>query len=45
MAASFEDGPLWDRLDLNVVRQNNPEILSFRSLLKADPQQALEGRS
>ncbi|MFD9900720.1 NmrA/HSCARG family protein [Mesorhizobium sp. NPDC059025] len=42
MAASLETGPLADHVDLNVMRQINPEIISFRSWLSANGRKAFE---
>ncbi|WP_244564614.1 NmrA/HSCARG family protein [Rhizobium sullae] len=41
MAKSLEDGPLAERVDLNAMREINPEILSFRSWLAGSGRQAL----
>jgi len=42
MAASLETGPLADHVDLNAMRQINPEIISFRSWLSANGRKAFE---
>ena len=42
MAASLETGPLADHVDLDVMRQINPEIISFRSWLSGDGLKAFE---
>lgn len=41
IAASLEDGPLADHVDLNFVRKIYPEILSFRSWLSGAGREAL----
>ncbi|UWU15998.1 NmrA/HSCARG family protein [Rhizobium sullae] len=41
MAKSLEDGPLAERVDLNAMREINPEILSFRTWLAGSGRQAL----
>jgi uncharacterized protein YbjT (DUF2867 family) len=40
MAASLDEGPLSDHVDLNVMREINPEILSFRSWLAGSGRKA-----
>ena len=42
MAASLEEGPLADHVDLNVMREINPEILSFRSWLAGSGRKAFD---
>jgi hypothetical protein len=42
MAWSLENGPLAEHVDLNAVREINPEILSFRSWLGTSGRRALE---
>ncbi|CAM5383861.1 NmrA/HSCARG family protein [Mycolicibacterium aubagnense] len=42
MAASLETGPLADHVDLNAMRQINPEIIPFRSWLSANGRKAFE---
>jgi uncharacterized protein YbjT (DUF2867 family) len=42
IAASLETGPLADHVDLDVMRQINPEIISFRSWLSGDGLKAFE---
>lgn len=41
MASSLEDGPLAERVDLNLMRALNPELLSFRSWLAGSGRAAL----
>lgn len=41
MASSLEDGPLAEHVDLNVMRELNPELLSFRSWLAGGGREAL----
>ncbi len=41
MARSLEDGPLAEHVDLNAMREINPEILSFRSWLATRGRNAL----
>ncbi|GGB02820.1 NmrA family transcriptional regulator [Brucella endophytica] len=41
MARSLENGPLAEQVDLNVMREINPEILSFRSWLATSGRKAL----
>jgi uncharacterized protein YbjT (DUF2867 family) len=42
LAASLDEGPLADHVDLNVMREINPEILSFRSWLAGSGRKALD---
>jgi len=42
MASSLEDGPLAEHVDLNVMRELNPELLSFRSWLAGSGREALD---
>lgn len=42
MAWSLENGPLAEHVDLNAMREINPEILSFRSWLGTSGRRALE---
>jgi uncharacterized protein YbjT (DUF2867 family) len=42
MAASLENGPLSEHADLAVLRQINPEILSFRAWLEGSGRKAFE---
>ncbi|WP_092990610.1 NmrA/HSCARG family protein [Rhizobium sp. NFR03] len=42
MAWSLENGPLAEQVDLNVMRELNPEILSFQSWLGTSGRQALD---
>ncbi|PSS59930.1 NmrA family protein [Ensifer sp. NM-2] len=42
MAKSLEDGPLAERVDLNAMREINPELLSFRSWLAGNGRRALD---
>ncbi|TCV96791.1 NmrA/HSCARG family protein [Biostraticola tofi] len=42
MAESLEAGPLSDHVDLRLMRQINPQIISFRSWLAAEGYQAFE---
>lgn len=42
MAWSLENGPLAEHVDLNVMREINPEIRSFRSWLATSGRKALE---
>ena len=42
MAKSLEDGPLSERVDLDAMREINPELLSLRSWLAGSGRQALE---
>lgn len=42
MASSLEDGPLAEHVDLNVMRELNPELLSFRSWLAGIGREALD---
>lgn len=41
MARSLEDGPLAERVDLNAMREINPELLSFRAWLAGSGRKAL----
>lgn len=41
LAAILDNGPLADHVDMNVMRQINPEILSFRSWLAGSGRKAL----
>lgn len=42
MAKSLEDGPLAERVDLNAMREINPELLSLRSWLAGNGRRALD---
>jgi uncharacterized protein YbjT (DUF2867 family) len=42
MAASLEDGPLAEHVDLDAMRELNPELLSFRSWLASSGRKALD---
>jgi uncharacterized protein YbjT (DUF2867 family) len=42
LAASLDGGPLADHVDLNVMREINPKILSFRSWLAGSGRKALD---
>jgi len=42
MAKSLEDGPLSEKVDLNTMREINPELLSLRSWLAGSGRGALE---
>ncbi len=42
MAKSLEDGPLAEKVDLNAMREINPELLSLRSWLAGSGRGALE---
>lgn len=42
ISASLEDGPLADHVDMDVMHEINPEVVSFRSWLADSGQQALE---
>ena len=42
LAAILDDGPLADHVDMNVMRQINPEIVSFRSWLAGSGRPALD---
>ena len=42
MAKSLEDGPLAECVDLNAMREINPELLSFRSWLAGNGRRALD---
>lgn len=42
MAASLDAGPLADHVDLNVMREINPEMLSFRSWLAGSGRKAFD---
>lgn len=42
MAKSLEDGPLAERVDLNAMREINPELLTFRSWLAGNGRRALD---
>lgn len=42
MAFSLEDGPLAELVDLNVMRELNPELLSFKSWLSGRGRKALD---
>jgi uncharacterized protein YbjT (DUF2867 family) len=42
LAKSLDEGPLADHVDLNVMREINPEILSFRSWLAGSGRKALD---
>lgn len=41
LSASLDEGPLADHVDMNVMREINPEILSFRSWLAGSGHKAL----
>ena len=42
LSESLEDGPLADHVDLEIMRQINPEILSFKSWLAGSGRRAFE---
>lgn len=42
MASSLEDGPLSERVDLDLMREINPELVSLRSWLIGDGREKLE---
>jgi len=42
LSASLDEGPLADHVDLNLMREINPEILSFRSWLAGSGRKALD---
>lgn len=42
MASSLEDGPLADHVDLELMRELNPDLLSFRSWLAGSGRAALD---
>jgi uncharacterized protein YbjT (DUF2867 family) len=42
MAKSLEDGPLAERVDLNAMREINPELLSFHAWLAGTGRKALD---
>lgn len=42
MASSLEDGPLAEHVDMNVMRELNPELLSFRSWLAGGGREAFD---
>ena len=42
MAKSLEDGPLAECVDLNAMREINPELLTFRSCLAGNGRRALD---
>ena len=42
MARSLEDGPLAERVDLDLMREINPEILTFRAWLAGIGRKALD---
>jgi hypothetical protein len=42
VAASLEEGPLANHVDPNLMREINPEILSFRSWLAGSGRKALD---
>ncbi|RZS30996.1 NmrA/HSCARG family protein [Corticibacter populi] len=42
MASSLEDGPLAERVDLDLMREINPELVSLRSWLKGEGFEKLE---
>ena len=41
MTASLENGPLADHVDLDIMREMNPQLLSFRSWLAGSGRKSL----
>jgi hypothetical protein len=42
MASSLEDGPLAEQVDLGLMREINPELVSLRSWLMGEGREKLE---
>jgi hypothetical protein len=42
MAKSLEDGPLAERVDLKLMREINPALLTFRAWLAGDGRKPLD---